>query len=69
MNRLIVLGAILALVAGFASAQPGSSNRASVTGALEKDWNAFQHRFDPPLLCSSHKFPGIICGYSEQNFR
>jgi hypothetical protein len=37
-----------------AAAQPGSSNRACVTGALEKDRHAFQHRFDPPLLCSSH---------------
>jgi len=42
------------LLAGFASAQPRSSNRACVTGALEKDRHAFQHRFDPPLLCSSH---------------
>src|SRR4029453_10659962 len=31
------------------------SNCACVTGALEKDRNGFQHRFDPPLLCSSHK--------------
>jgi hypothetical protein len=30
------------------------SNRACVAGALEKDRNGFQHRFDPPLLCSSH---------------
>jgi hypothetical protein len=52
--------AILALVAGFASAQPGSSNRACVTGALEKDRHAFQHRFNPLLLCSSHKSRGII---------
>src|SRR4029077_800238 len=55
MNRLSVLVAILALVEGFASTQPGSSNRACVTGALEKDRHAFQYRFDPPLLCSSHK--------------
>jgi hypothetical protein len=60
MNRSIVLVAILALVAGFALAQLGPSNRACVTGALEKDRHAFQHRFDPPLLCSSHKSPGII---------
>ena len=60
MNRLIVLVAILALVTGFASAQLGSSNRACVTCALEKDRHAFQHRFDPPLLCWSHKSPGII---------
>jgi hypothetical protein len=31
------------------------SNRACVTGALEKDRNGLQHRFDPALLCSSHK--------------
>ena len=31
------------------------SNRACVAGAFEKDRNGFQHRFDPPLLCSSHK--------------
>src|SRR4030095_6189621 len=31
------------------------SNCACVTGALEKDRNGFQHRFDPPFLCSSHK--------------
>jgi hypothetical protein len=37
-----------------AAAQRGSSNRACVTGALEKDRHAFQRRFDPPLLCSSH---------------
>jgi hypothetical protein len=37
-----------------AAAQPGLSSRACVTGALEKDRHAFQHRFDPPLLCSSH---------------
>jgi hypothetical protein len=43
-----------------ASAQPRPSNRARVTGALEKDRHAFQHGFDPPLLCSSHKSPGII---------
>jgi hypothetical protein len=60
MNRLIVIVAILALVPGFASAQHGSSNRACVTRALEKDRHAFQHRFDPPLLCSSHKSPDII---------
>jgi hypothetical protein len=31
------------------------SNRACVAGALEKDRNGLQHRFDPLLLCSSHK--------------
>src|SRR5262249_38112398 len=31
------------------------SNCTRVTGALEKDRNAFHHRFDPTLLCSSHK--------------
>jgi hypothetical protein len=31
------------------------SNRACVTGALEKDRNGFQHRFEPVLLCSCHK--------------
>ena len=36
------------------------SNRACVTGALEKDRNGFQHRFDPALLCSSHKSRGVI---------
>ena len=34
------------------------SNRACVTGALEKDRNGLQHRFDPLLLCSSHKLEG-----------
>ena len=34
------------------------SNRACVTGALEKDRNGLQHRFDPLLLCSSHKLDG-----------
>jgi hypothetical protein len=33
------------------------SNRACVTGALEKDRNGFQHRFDPLLFGSSHKSP------------
>jgi hypothetical protein len=37
-----------------AAAQRESSNRACVTGALEKDRHAFQLRFDPPLFCSSH---------------
>jgi len=32
------------------------SNRARVTRALEKDRHGFQHRFNPPLFCSSHKF-------------
>jgi hypothetical protein len=36
------------------------SNRACVTGALEKDRNGFHHRFDPPLLCSSHKSRALI---------
>jgi len=35
------------------------SNRACVTGALEKDRNGLQHRFDPLLLCSSHKLDGF----------
>ena len=34
------------------------SNRACVTGALEKDRNGLQHRFDPLLLWSSHKLDG-----------
>ena len=34
------------------------SNRACVAGALEKDRNGLQHRFDPLLLCSSHKLEG-----------
>jgi hypothetical protein len=36
------------------------SNRACVTGALEKDRNGFQHRFDPPLFGSSHKSRALI---------
>jgi hypothetical protein len=36
------------------------SNRACVTGALEKDRNGFQHRFDPALLCSSHKSRALL---------
>ena len=33
------------------------SNCACVTGALEKDRNGFQRRFDPLLFGSSHKSP------------
>ena len=36
------------------------SNRARVTGALEKDRNGFQHRFDPPLFGSSHKSRALL---------
>jgi len=36
------------------------SNRTRVTGALEKDRNAFHHRFDPTLFCSSHKSRALI---------
>jgi hypothetical protein len=35
-------------------------NRACVAGALEKDRHGFQRRFDPPLLCSSHKSHALI---------
>jgi len=34
------------------------SDRACVTGALKKDRDGLQHRFDPLLLCSSHKLDG-----------
>jgi hypothetical protein len=36
------------------------SNRACVTGALEKDRNGLHHRLDPLLLCSSHKSRALI---------
>ena len=36
------------------------SNRACVAGALKKDRNGFQHRFDPPLFGSSHKSRAVI---------
>ena len=36
------------------------SNRPSITGALEKDRNGLQHRFDPLLFCSSHKSGALI---------
>src|SRR5206468_8923774 len=36
------------------------SNRTCVAGALEKDRNGFQHRFDPPLFCSSHKSGALL---------
>src|SRR6266480_917295 len=39
------------------------SNRPGVTRALEKDRNGFQHRFDPPLFCSSHKSHGSHRSY------
>ena len=31
---------------------PVRSDRAGVTGAFEKDWHRFEHRFDPPLFRS-----------------
>jgi hypothetical protein len=43
--------------------EPGNyvrSNRACVTGALEKDRNGFQRRFDPLLFGSSHKSRALI---------
>jgi hypothetical protein len=36
------------------------SNCPCVTGALEKDRNGLQHRFDPALPCSSHKSRALI---------
>jgi hypothetical protein len=36
------------------------SDRTCVTGALEKDRNALEHRFDPLLLCSAHSWMVLI---------
>ena len=44
----------------FAVLGPVRSDRAGVTGALEKDRHGFQHRLDPALFGSSHEFHGFI---------
>lgn len=36
------------------------SNRAGVAGALEKDRQRFQHRFDPLLFCPFHKEVSLV---------